>query len=270
MIIVVGGVLAAMVSWWCAPRLLTLGRWHVRRPRLALALWHIALAVGLAAAAASLIASVTLAVTSSAHGHEPTGLVQTLAGWSALLVVGILWAVVASGADGIISASKLTYGAVLQLPHSRVPLGTRCDLVTCDSDEAFACAMPGRSRAIVITTRLREILTPAQLAAVVAHERAHLSGNHYVALRLAEVHRACLPRSSRAGRQLLRSTRLLVELIADDSAARTAGAVHLANALSIVAQETGDDAMAIRAERLTGRAWKPARKLASAALPVWA
>ncbi|MGO2684385.1 MAG: hypothetical protein ACTIAA_09190, partial [Microbacterium sp.] len=52
-----------------------------------------------------------------------------------------------------------------------------------------------------------------------------------------------------------RATLLLVELMADDAAARQAGAAHLANALSQMAEAGDDVGMALRAERLTLRRW---------------
>lgn len=169
---------------------------------------------------------------------------------------------IGAGSESTVVAGRRTFGDVLSLPHTREHLDRRTVLLTCRDDEPFACAIAGRESAVVISTGLRALLTPAQLEAVVAHERAHLRGRHYVALRLAELNRSCLP-SLRAGTQLLRATTLLVELIADDGAARRAGAVHLANALVQVARRTHDPAMELRAERLAERSWTPAQRIAA-------
>ena len=90
------------------------------------------------------------------------------------------------------------------------------------------------------------------------HERAHLRYRHHLAMGIASIYAGCLPRT-RSARALVRTTRLLVELTADDAAARRVGAVHLANALTQVGEATGDAAMIVRAERLTLRTWPPAR-----------
>lgn len=253
----------AVLTWWVGPRLLTVGRWQVRFPRLALAAWHTALGIGLLALLGSIVAAVAATLFASKAADATTGIVQSVAGWIALGAVGAGLVIVGASSDQLVGAGHRTFGDVLSLSHTRERLDRRIALITCRSDEPFACAIPGPDASVVISTALREILTPAQLRAVIAHERAHLRGRHYLAVRLAEINQACLP-SSRAGKQLLRSSMLLVELIADDRAARRAGAVHLANALVVVASHTSDPTMELRAERLADRTWVPARKLVPA------
>ncbi|MFI8592872.1 M56 family metallopeptidase [Microbacterium sp. NPDC078428] len=256
-------VAVAVLIWWVGPRLLTAGRWQVRFPRLALAAWHAALGIGLIALLGSVVAAVS-ATLSAQHAADATaGIVQTVAGWTALGAVGAGLVIIGTNSDELVGAGRRAFGDVLSLPHTRERLDRRTTLITCRSDEPFACAIPGPDAAVVVSTMLREILTPAQLRAVVAHERAHLRGRHYLAVRLAELNRACVP-SARAGKRLLRASSLLVELIADDHAARRAGAVHLANALVTVAARTNDPTMELRAERLAERTWAPARKLVPA------
>jgi hypothetical protein len=250
-------------AWWGGPRLLTVGRWQVRYPRIALAAWHTALGMGVLAMVASVAAAVTATLSAQGAPDVAVGVVQTVVGWCALGGLGAFLVVIAVGSDELEDAGRRTFGDVLSLPHTAERLDRRTTLLTCRSDEPFACAIPGRGTAVVITTGLRSILTPAQLRAVIAHERAHLRGRHYLAIRLAELNRACIP-SSRASKQLLRATALLVELIADDDAARHAGAVHLANALVQIAHHTQDSSMELRAERLANRQWMPARKLVTA------
>lgn len=250
----------AALAWWAGPRLLTLGRWQVRFPRLALAAWHTALGIGLLALAGSIVAAVATTLSTQHTADATMGIVETIAGWLALATFGAGLVIIGTGSDELVGAGRRTFGEVLSLPHRREPLDRGAELIVCRSDEPFACAIPGPAAAVVVSTRLREIVTPAQLRAVVAHERAHLRSRHYLAIRVAELHRSCLP-SSQASRQLLRATTLLVELIADDHAARRAGVVHLANALVTVASHTGDATMELRAARLSDRHWAPARKL---------
>ncbi|MDX2377594.1 M56 family metallopeptidase [Microbacterium sp. LRZ72] len=256
-------ILVTVVAWWGGSRLLTVGRWQVRFPRVALAAWHAALGIGVLAVAASIAAAVTATLSAQHTPNAAVGIAHTVAGWCALGALGAALVIIGVRSDEIVGAGSRTFGNVLALPHTSERLDRRTILLTCRSDEPFACAIPGRDAAVVVSTGLRAILTPAQLRAVVAHERAHLRGRHYLALQLAELDRACLP-SSLAGKQLLRATTLLVELIADDDAARRAGAVHLANALVHVARHTQDVTLELRAERLTDREWSPARKLTRA------
>ncbi|SIT72286.1 M48 family metalloprotease [Microbacterium sp. RU33B] len=253
----------AALAWWAGPRLLTMGHWQVRHPRLALAAWHAALGTGALAAAASIATAVLATLSAGDASDGASAVIQTVVGWGALGALGAALLVVGAGSDALVGAGRRTYGDILTLPHSAEPLDRRTSLRTCRSDDVFACSIPGEERAVVVSTAMREVLTPAQLRAVVEHERAHLRGNHYIALRLAELNCACLP-SLRSAKKLLRATTLLVELIADDAAARRAGAVHLANALVVVAARTGDVSMEIRAERLAERTWAPARTLTAA------
>ncbi len=255
-------VLIAVGAWWVGPRILTAGKWQIRYPRLALAAWHAALGVGIVALLASIAAAVVLTLSAQHAPDAAAGVVQSVVGWIALGGLGAALVIIGTGSDELVGAGRRTFGEILALPHSRERLDRRTALLTCRSEEAFACAIPGKEAAVVVSTSLREILTPAQLRAVIAHERAHLRGRHYLAIRLAELNRACMP-SSRAGKQLMRATSLLVELIADDDAARRAGAVHLANALVRVSQHTQDMTMELRAERLAGHHWAPARKLSA-------
>lgn len=254
-------IVVAVSAWWVGPRLLTAGRWQARFPRLALAAWHAALGLGLLALLGSIVAAVATTLAAHDAADVTTGIARTAIGWTALSAVGAALVVIGAGSNELVGAGRRTFGDILSLPATREGLDRRAMLLTCRSDEPFACAIPGPDAAVVVSTALREILPPAQLRAVIAHERAHLRGRHYFAIRLAELNRACLP-SSRAGTQLLRATTLLVELIADDHAARRVGAVHLANALVTVAAATGDATMDLRAERLAERSWTPARKLA--------
>ena len=100
-----------------------------------------------------------------------------------------------------------------------------------DTDLAMAYSVPGgRGGRIVLTRGAVERLSPAGRAAVVAHERAHLSGRHDLVLLGAEV------AADAFGvvpffRHALVELRALVEMLADDAAARRTGASPLARAL---------------------------------------
>ena len=100
-------------------------------------------------------------------------------------------------------------------------------------DDAACYSLPGRGGAVVITSEALRRLSPGQLDAVLAHEHAHLAGRHHLVITLAFAVRRAVP-----GVRLLayaeRETRRLVELIADDAAARSHGASAVAAALAVI------------------------------------
>jgi len=114
---------------------------------------------------------------------------------------------------------------------------TDLDATVLPGADAAAYLVPGRHPHVVITTGALGRLTEAELAAVVAHERAHAAGRHdrlRTAMRL--LHRAfpVVPVFAHATRQVDR----LVELCADEAAVRQHGALPLARALVAMAAPT--------------------------------
>ena len=256
---IVAGLLAlgAVSLMVVAPVVLSAGRWHVRRPRLALALWFGALAAGVAlvAAAAALVLAASLGLWVLATPEERV--VADLAAWIGLALAGALTAGVAGSAQPLGCSMRLALDRLVRDVVRRDHL-PGCTVVWIDAHEPLACAVPGRTPEIVLSTGLRALLTPAQVQAVVAHEYAHVRAGHGLLVRLAEVNARLTPGVLPAGRHLERATLRLVELIADDAAARQAGAANLANALAAMGRACGDPSLELRALRLTLRRWPPA------------
>ena len=102
-----------------------------------------------------------------------------------------------------------------------------------DADVAAAYCLPGRRGRIVLTTAAVHHLDPDELAAVMAHERAHLRERHHLvvaaALGLARAFPG-VPLFSTGAREVAR----LVELDADDAAARETDQVSVAGALLVL------------------------------------
>ena len=122
------------------------------------------------------------------------------------------------------------HASVLRLcgqPHSR--LGA----VVIQHDQAACYCLPGRNGRIVVTSKAVQLLTADQLAAVLAHERAHQRGRHHVLLGLTDALRRAIPRA-RLIRYTGQEVRRLVELIADDTAAREHGRGTVAGALAVI------------------------------------
>ncbi|WP_406832949.1 M56 family metallopeptidase [Pedococcus sp. KACC 23699] len=93
-----------------------------------------------------------------------------------------------------------------------------------------AYCLPGRRHRVVLTEGALLALPADELAAVLAHERAHLRARHDLVLEFFAVLHEAVPQRLRAV-GALREVRLLVEVLADRAARRVAGPVPLARAL---------------------------------------
>ena len=132
---------------------------------------------------------------------------------------------------------------------TRRPGSRTAPTVVVRSEQNSAVAVPGRRPVIVVSSHLRDTLSPAQLEAVVEHERGHLVQHHHLLLQLAHLQYRCAPVLPCA-RSLEQSLHLLVELAADDHAARRCGRRTTATALRALGTATGDDGLRLRAHRL--------------------
>ncbi|WP_161628072.1 M56 family metallopeptidase [Microbispora catharanthi] len=94
--------------------------------------------------------------------------------------------------------------------------------------------LPSRERPIVVTTGALKQLEPAEVEAVLAHERAHLQQQHHLILVLADALRSAIPwlRTLRLAHTTLPG---LLELAADDHAVRHHGRAPLIGALQKLA-----------------------------------
>ncbi|MVA74574.1 M48 family metalloprotease [Auraticoccus sp. F435] len=233
-------------------------------PRPALVLWQ-------AGTVSALVATVGAGVVTAwqlghlGDGHPVLAALQVLALLFALnVVVRLVW--------GVVSVARQT--ASRRARHRRaVDLLAEVDsaggaLTGLDASgvrvlaEAMPMAycLPGmRQSRLVVSTGTLEQLDRTELAAVLAHERAHLRARHDVVLDwFASVHRAfpLVVRSDVA----LDEGRLLVEMLADDAATRRVGSVPVARALvrmagshvPVAALGAGDVGTVERVRRLAG------------------
>ena len=99
-----------------------------------------------------------------------------------------------------------------------------------DSPAAAAYCVPGIRSRIVISAGTLALLDAAELAAVLAHERAHVRARHDLVLLPFSALGRAFPRS-RLVRQAHATVALLVEMLADDRALRHRPARELATAL---------------------------------------
>jgi len=104
------------------------------------------------------------------------------------------------------------------------------DAVVLDAPERVAYCVPGRPNTIVVTSAAIDALDERHLDAVLSHERAHLAGRHHLILALTGGLATILPRVELLTLGAAEVARLL-EMCADDAAARTHGPATVLGAL---------------------------------------
>jgi len=178
---------------------------------------------------------------------------------SAALFALLCWVLVAASAAVIVARRR--HRALLSLLAHGDPKVPGALVV--DHPAAAAYCVPGLRSKIVISAGTLDLLDAAELAAVLAHERAHLRARHdLVLLPFCALGRA-FPRSQLVC-QAHATVALLVEMLADDQALRQRPARELATALlrvgasgaglapsgALAAASTADADVAARVARL--------------------
>jgi Zn-dependent protease with chaperone function len=225
-LLIVAAVAAGSVP---AASALARARWPARSPAAAIVLWQaLGLGWGLAAVgglaglgARSDHAGVALSALAFARqtltGQGPGGLAGLLrlgfVAASLVLFVLLVWVLVASSA-AVLRARRRQRELLSLLGHGdpKVP-----GALVVDHPAAAAYCVPGLRSRIVVSAGTLELLDQAELAAVLAHERAHLRERHdLVLLPFTALLRAF--RWSPAARDAAGSVALLLEMLADDHA----------------------------------------------------
>lgn len=104
-----------------------------------------------------------------------------------------------------------------------------------------AYCLPGLRPRVVVSSGTVETLTPDELAAVLAHERAHVRARHDLVLEAFTVLQQAFP-AVVTSRQALDEVRLLVEVLADRAARRRCGARALVTAFSALSGDGSSNA----------------------------
>jgi Zn-dependent protease with chaperone function len=251
---------AVAVGCVIAARLLASASWPRRSPAVAIALWQ-ALGLGWGVATVGALAGFGASGLRPRSGIGLTSLAATAAGapgllwrtgiagrdWSVLtalravsFIAGILllallcWILLAAVA-AVLRARSRQRALLCLLAHDdpKVP-----GALVVDHPAAAAYCVPGLRSAIVISAGTLALLDQAELAAVLAHERAHLRARHdLVLLPFTALLRAF--RWSAVARDANWQVALLVEMMADDRARRLRPARELATALLRVGASGG-------------------------------
>lgn len=248
-------LLAAIALIGVAPLPLARGSWRLRMPRLALAAWVTIFVLGGLASAASLALAVVAVTFTLSSGGWLAPVALTIFGWVGLAAVGAASALAAVRNESFSAARRRSAQAMSLLAAAR---GYRWDelrgVEVCFVDAPGVTAMAVRvdGPRVVVGRDFADALTPAQLRAVLEHERAHLAGWHDRILRLAQLNRACFP-VLHGARSFDQTVGLLIELVADDVAARRCGPATCADALRTMQRLDGGEASLLRARRLVIR-----------------
>jgi Zn-dependent protease with chaperone function len=133
-----------------------------------------------------------------------------------------------------------------------------------DHDEPLAFSLAGTPGVVVATEGLHRRLTLDQVEAVLAHERAHLTGRHHLLVAAGDALATVLPFLP-LFRRAPGVVRELVELAADAAAVRTCGVETVRAALLRVSGDgtpgsalaMGRDAVEVRLEHLARRRDRP-------------
>ena len=129
---------------------------------------------------------------------------------------------------------RATARAAVALVGSDGPVGVR----VVPGRSVGAYCVPGRRPLVVMTSAATEELSSVEVAAVVAHERAHLKWRHHLVLIGSQTVADAFPFVD-AFVDAERECRLLIEMAADDQAIRVVGPGPLATALLRSALSSG-------------------------------
>jgi len=260
-------ILATVGAW-----LLRRSRWTVRTPRLAITAWH---ALGLSVLSSALFGTAAIAARLHLESRKidellqvcvttlreafarPAGAVITVICLAAMMAVSVrtVW-----GLTITIRRATSQRCRQLQLLELIGRLDPDLDILVIAHQVPAAFCLSGRRRNVVVTTTALDLLGPDELAAVLAHERAHLRGRHHLLVTVSQGLARAFPRVP-AFAWGYQEVRQLVELAADDQACRRhrgscvaramlllAGAAPPATALAV-----GSEATHLRLQRLTER-----------------
>jgi Zn-dependent protease with chaperone function len=167
--------------------------------------------------------------TFAAEGVRPTIIVAVrltcLAAGLALLT-SLCWVLVAASMAAL-QARRRQRALLTLLAHGdpKVP-----GALVVDYPNAAAYCLPGLRSQIVVSVGTLELLGRGELAAVLAHERAHLRERHDLVLLPFTALRRAFPRSA-PSTDAQRAVALLVEMLADDRALRGRPTRELVSAL---------------------------------------
>jgi Zn-dependent protease with chaperone function len=249
----IGLVLLAVLLAWPVPILLARAAWPQRAPATALLLWQaVAVAGGLSMVGAPIVLGLA-PLGRDVAGAAQTGIRLAIAGSAALPATSWLLFLIGGGLAGYlighlvsttarVERHRRRHSELVQLLSSPDP--DNKSLLLIDDDAPVAYCLPNGLHPVTVVSRgLVERLSPLELSAVIAHERAHAEQRHDVVALAFRAWRSALPGFPVAA-LAEHAVRELVELLADDRARRIVGNRTLARTIVLAAGPTGREGRA--------------------------
>ncbi|KOV82462.1 M56 family metallopeptidase [Nocardia sp. NRRL S-836] len=253
-------LLGSAAMGWLAPRVLR----RIGDPVVALVAWTSSVVAVMTTSTTAVVLLVLpehgLGVLESLHhcwdsvGHGTTPEIEVVSGLTGgALLAALLVRLAFVGARGARrrARARAEHLSVLRLAGRREP-GPH-PTVWLDHDRPLAFSLAGRPGVVVATEGLHRHLTPDEVGAVLAHERAHLDGRHHLLVAAADAVATALPvlpLFTRAASTI----RELVEMSADLTAARAHGCDTVRTALMRVSSHGApDSALAMGRDVLDAR-----------------
>ncbi|MEV6772273.1 M48 family metalloprotease [Nocardia sp. NPDC051030] len=254
-----------------APTLLSKATWPYRSPRAALVLWQaIALAAVLSAFGSGLAIASRLLVpgpdgrptTTPSKEIDALGLplwLALVAVFALTLLIGarLIWSAIRVGIHT--RRRRARHRMLVDLLDQSGVQRKSADIRVLAATEPIAYCLPGLRRRVVLSQGTVTNLSDEELTAIVSHERSHLRARHDLVLEAFTAAHEAFPRVVRS-KSALDSVKLLIELLADDSAVKVTGPTPLARALVACSNSTapqgamavGGPTTLIRIQRLAG------------------
>jgi Zn-dependent protease with chaperone function len=265
--------LVALILVGPVPAMLARASWPLRAPRAAIVLWQ---AIALAGVLSAFSAGLAIASRLFVPGPDgrPTATVTSeleVLGWPLWTLYVVVFALtLVVGVRLVVAVIQVAFATRRRRAHHRMLV----DLLGIDHDSAprasglrildvsqpLAYCLPGVRSRVVVSEGTLTALSDGEMSAILSHERAHLRARHDLVLEMFTAVHAAFPRFVRSG-NALDAVRLLIELLADDAAVRTAGPTPLARALVACASghtpsgalAAGGPTTVLRVRRLGGR-----------------
>ncbi|MFD5141724.1 M56 family metallopeptidase [Streptomyces sp. NPDC058401] len=249
-------LITAVCTGLLCPGPLARARWAGQAPRLAVAAWGLLAATFTAAVA--LGALLLFLPYENVHrlGHHATACLAwsgqdcaaaaaTMDRWALGAAIGVLALPTAAFCRELLHARRRRgrHAHGLRL-IGRTDPGLRATVIPHGAPAVYC--LPGRDAQIVVTTGAMDILSTAQLAAALRHERAHIAGRHHVVIG-AVTGFGRVFRGLSLARQATAQVPLLLEMAADDRALRHCAREVLATALYSMASARVTDQSAFAA-----------------------
>jgi Zn-dependent protease with chaperone function len=266
MVVTAGLLLAVLVLLaTVVPARLAAASWPVRAPTLALLLWQ---AIGLAGGLVALEAAATVALdpygrTQIAALHRlvrhPSASIPWWSVAAALVALAILLRLTSVLAASTVGTLRARHRHRVLVDLVAVPSPALRGARVLAHDVPVAYCVPGLRPRVVLSEGVLQLLSDDEVAAVLAHERAHLTQRHDLVVLPFVALGATFPRLA-AVRTARLEVALLVEMLADDRAVRRHSPQVLARALFKVGTGAvpagglgaGGEAVLLRARRLLG------------------